>query len=315
MKKELLRPAALILAFLSGLGLLLAGLSRVYLPRDNTKAGGMDYIMANGYLAEGADDIDVFFVGSSEFYSGISPMLIWNQEGITSYDYAIGAQRTYNADVMVKKLLSTHHPKLVVLDGYVALKQGNPDEGVFAQAASWFPILDFHENWKKFGGELLLAPVRYTNREINKGFRPDQRHAVTDVSGFMAPSEERLAMPLLNRLYLRHIKALCDRAGVQVLVLALPSPENWDYAHHNALQAWADRAGISLVDLNLMTEELGIDPDTDYRDGGDHLNVNGAAKVSAWLGTYLKEQYGLRDRRGEEALAAWNEDWNQYPEW
>lgn len=315
MKKETIRAAALTAGFLAGLMLLLAALSWLYRPRDNTKAGGMDYVMAHGYLGHSADEIDVFFVGSSEFYSDVSPMLLWEQAGITSYDDAIGAQRTYHAAAMVDELLRTHRPKLIVLDGYVALKRGNPDEAVFSMASSLFPVLTNHENWKRFGPEELAAPVEYTHREINKGFRPDDRSKEAQSGGYMETSEKVLHMPIMNRLFLDYIKTRCDRAGIPLLYLAMPSPENWDIAHHDALQAYADKVGIPLLDLNLMAEELGIDPAVDYRDGGDHLNIKGAAKVSAYLAEYLPRQYSLTDHRNDPAYDRWQEELGEYPEW
>ncbi len=314
MKKANLSSLIRVAAFLLVLALLLSGLSWLYRPRDNTKEGGMDYIMAHGYLGQSADGIDAFFVGSSEFYSGISPMLIWEESGITSYDYAIGAQRAYSADAMVEKLLRTHHPRLVVLDGYVALKRGDPDEAVFSMASRLFSILENHENWKRFDWEMLAAPVEYTHREINRGFRPDNRNTSITYAGFMREDDSRARFPLMNRLYLEHIRAVCQREDIPLLFIALPSPENWDYAHHNALQDYADKAGIELLDLNLMVDELDIDPETDFRDEGDHLNSDGAEKVSHYLAHYLAQQYGLQDHRGDPAYDDWAEDWAQYPE-
>ena len=314
MNKDTIRHSALVLVFLGILAALLAAASWVYRPRDNTKQGGMDYVMAHGYLGEPAGSIDVFFVGSSEFYSGIAPMPMWERSGLSSYDFATGAQRSYNADAMVRELLQTHHPRLVVLDGYVALKQGNPDEAVFTKLSQWFPVLINHENWKRFDWETICSPVAYTHREINKGFRPDGRHAPASYAGFMTPSEERADLPLLNRLYLDHIMETCREAGVEVLFITLPSPENWDYARHNTLQDYADAAGVPLLDLNLMVTELGIDPECDYRDGGDHLNSAGAEKVSAYLADYLRETYHLEDHREDPALAGWKEDIMLYPE-
>ena len=315
MNKDTARRIGRSAAFLALLVLLLAALSWLYRPRDNTKAGGMDYVMAHGYLGHRAEELDVFFVGSSEFYSAISPMLLWEQAGITSYDDAIGAQRTYNMAVMVDELLKTHHPKVIVLDGYVALKRGNPDEALFALTASRLGVLNNHENWKKFDLEALSSPVEYTHREINKGFRPDGRAEEAKQGEYMETSDRVMRMPLMNRLFLDCIRARCQREGITLLFLALPSPENWDMAHHDALQAYADRTGIPLLDLNLMTQELEIDPAQDYRDGGDHLNIKGAEKVSAYLAQYLPGAFGLTDHRGQEGYELWQEELAEYPEW
>ena len=49
-------------------------------------------------------------------------------------------------------------------------------------------------------------------------------------------------------------------------------------------------------------EETGIDYDTDTYDGGLHMNLSGAEKLSRYLGRMLSEELGVPDRRGEEAL-------------
>ena len=54
---------------------------------------------------------------------------------------------------------------------------------------------------------------------------------------------------------------------------------------------------------------MGIDWDTDTYDRGDHLNYRGAAKVTAWLGDYLRREVpGLTDRRGDPDHSAWDRD-------
>jgi hypothetical protein len=64
-----------------------------------------------------------------------------------------------------------------------------------------------------------------------------------------------------------------------------------------------------------MEDELDFDPQTDYRDDGDHLNPEGANKVSAYLAHFLAEEYGLEDHRDDTAYDCWDEDLAAYPEW
>ena len=50
---------------------------------------------------------------------------------------------------------------------------------------------------------------------------------------------------------------------------------------------------------------------TDTYDGGLHLNVYGAQKLSAYFAQVLSERYAVPDRRGDEAVAA---DWEKKSE-
>ena len=63
---------------------------------------------------------------------------------------------------------------------------------------------------------------------------------------------------------------------------------NFNYAKHNAIRDYADRNGLTYLDLNEKTEELGIDWNKDMLDGGDHVNVNGTEKITRYLMEYLK---------------------------
>ena len=55
-------------------------------------------------------------------------------------------------------------------------------------------------------------------------------------------------------------------------------------------------------------EETGIDYTTDTYDAGQHLNLAGAEKASAWFGKILAEQPGVTDRRDDAELSArWDE--------
>ena len=46
--------------------------------------------------------------------------------------------------------------------------------------------------------------------------------------------------------------------------------------------------------------------------GGDHLNIKGAQKTTAYLGEYLKNEYGHPDRRGDQKYKQWDNDVLEY---
>ena len=64
----------------------------------------------------------------------------------------------------------------------------------------------------------------------------------------------------------------------KLLLVSAPNPLYWNTAKHNAIQAWCDQNQVTYVDYNLKLDELNMNWQEDYRDGGDHLNSNGAKK-------------------------------------
>ena len=83
---------------------------------------------------------------------------------------------------------------------------------------------------------------------------------------------------------------------------------------HNAVSDCAEEKGIPYLDLNKKTAELGINWKTDSLDKGDHLNLSGACKVTAYLGNYLKENYNLSDKRENNEYKSWNDLAEKYKE-
>ena len=62
---------------------------------------------------------------------------------------------------------------------------------------------------------------------------------------------------------------------------------------------------IGMLYINALKDidEIGIDFTTDTFDYGQHLNVQGAEKLSKYLGRVLDNRYNLDDHRSDDLLA------------
>lgn len=76
----------------------------------------LDKKEANGILGEENNTIDALFVGDSLVYTAISPMVIWEKYGISSYDLSTSAQFLYESYSFLDKALKTQKPKIVFLE-------------------------------------------------------------------------------------------------------------------------------------------------------------------------------------------------------
>ena len=80
-----------------------------------------------------------------------------------------------------------------------------------------------------------------------------------------------------------------------------------------ALLAMADALEIPYLNMeNDIPGDASIDWQTDTYDGGDHMNLTGAVKVSDYLGDWLADTGLFQDRRGDPAYADWNETLAQF---
>ena len=147
---------------------------------------------------------------------------------------------------------------------------------------------------------------------IFNGF--ELRAAVAPYTGgvYMHATDDRTPVTFITRYYLDKIKRLCDAHGTKLLFVTAPSPVNHTMQRHNEVQALADALAVPYLDLNLNTEELGIDWNLDTLDGGDHLNYTGCQKATAYLQRYMQTHYTLPDRRDDVRYEAWNKQAEEF---
>ena len=124
----------------------------------------------------------------------------------------------------------------------------------------------------------------------------------------------REPIPFLVRLYLERIVTLCEEHDSELMLITVPASSSWNLARHNGVQGFADEYGLTYLDYNMADLNPGIDWRTDTPDGGSHLNVLGAQKLTGALGTYLMENYDLEDHRGQPGFESWDKDAVTYTE-
>ncbi len=252
---------------------------------------------------EPKNTVDVLFVGDSLAYSGFSPMQMWKDYGIASMVGAQSGQKMQDTYLTIKKAVENQKIKLVVLESNVLYRRQGNLEGmksfISQKAEQWFPIIQYHDMWKT-----VLFGKRY-DRQNYKGYLLRSTGYPYTMGTYMSASEGRKPVSKENRMWLYKIRKLCKENRAQFLLVSMPSPKNYSMEKHNALQSYAGKHKMAYLDLNLKTDEIKIDWQTDTRDGGDHLNVWGATKTSRFLGKYLAEHYELQDHRGEKRYASW----------
>lgn len=293
------------------LGLFL-GISTVFVPKNNTQSAGIHAHEAKGFLGEKPETLDVLFVGDSEAYCSFVPLRIWEQQGIPSYVCAGGDQMIYQCFSYVERFFENQSPKVVVLETNTLYRPYTVADLLGHHSQELLPYLRYHDRWKNlqpndFGGE-----VAFTGTVRDKGYNYRTETSFTDTEGYMAPSEEAEPVPLMSRVYVNQILDLCREHGARLILVSTPSPTNWSIYYHNGVTAMAEELGVTYLDLNLMPEAVPIDWTQESFDGGDHLNYDGAVKVTDYLGQYLMDTGLFEDKRDLEDYNAWNEDLEEF---
>lgn len=262
--------------------------------------------------SEAEDTIDVLFLGDSLGYTSFSPLQIWEEQGFTSYAGCQPGQKINETYAMLATAFEKQNPRLVVMETNTIFRDSGDFFGVqqriTEEMISYFPVFRFHNIWKP----LLLGP-KYGEMTY-KGFAI--RSAIAPYKGkdYMAKNDKKREISEGIKMYMERIIDLCREHDAELILVSAPSPVNYNDQKHRALAKYAEEKQLKYVDLNLELERLGIDWTSDTMDAGDHPNLTGAAKISRYIGSYLKENYNLPDHREDEAYSAWNKEAEEYRE-
>ena len=250
--------------------------------------------------------LDLLVLGNSEAFASFSPMELWLGSGIPSYLASIPGETMVEMNSILHAALRRQHPKALLIETHALftdLEPGKADEQLLQQAGqNAFQIFRLHNLWK----DAIEKPKN--KRRVWKGFRmmPTIRPP-KQLDDYMKPDDGTEPIDPQNVRILKKIKKICERRGMALLLYSAPSPKNYNMKRHNTLALLAEELGVPYTDLNLMTGEVGIDWKTDSLDGGDHLNLSGARKTTAYLQRVLQEEVpALSDRRSDPDYSGWN---------
>ena len=288
------------------------------------------------FYKERRDSIDVIFVGSSHAFSSFSPMELWNEYGITSYNLSTGCQSIPCSYYLVKEAIRTQHPKIVVLETYAAYYMTdyistarvhqvvdciplnstkyevlteylNDTLSIDERVEYVFPIILYHSRWK----ELELRDIK-PKRKYLRGFYT-QLHISKQQK--MEPIEEELDVYDKNITYIEKIIKLCEEENVKLVMCQTPITNNKNYekicGRMKTIEKYALEHDITYINYDKLSNEIKLDYNIDFADS-KHLNIIGAAKTTSHMGDYLVTHYDVPDHRREYEYDNWNKDYVVY---
>ena len=194
------------------LGLLVFA-SRVFQPKNNTEAAGMEDVAANGILGEPENSIDVLFIGDSVTYCSVIPNQIWRDYGITSYVCGTSLQKLYYSKDFLYKAFETQSPKVVMLEMTPAYSNFMYQENYKTTWERLLPVFRYHDRWKDFlaaGKPDATLHVEYTHQEINKGYYYSPAIEAVEPKEYINVTDEAADMISDCKKTLLYIIAFCE---------------------------------------------------------------------------------------------------------
>lgn len=267
-------------------------------------------------------DFDVLFLGSSHVINGISPIDLFREYGITSYNLSMHGNYVASSYYLLKESLAIlkkkgrQFPKAVVLDVYggneivfdlhnawdsfpLSRTKAEMVRNLVSredQAAMLVPFFLYHNRWNELDNEdFRLYPSRKYGVQPRYEVCYPADEIVTDPKDMEPADEEKL-------IYIDRINQLCNSLGIRLILIHIPYSYHPEWQREaNAVCQYAQEQGIFCK--NYMYQDIGLDFDIDFYDQG-HLNAAGMRILTKELGRLLKEA-GMEDHRGQQEEQVW----------
>lgn len=176
-----------------------------------------------------------------------------------------------------------------------------------------FPLVKYHDNWKHLKLTAFLQPHGKYHFS-NKGMAyANTVKAYPFGNEYMQLSGGKHAMLSEEKLdQFQKIYDLCDRNGVQLVLLTVPSANTWNKGKSDTVKQLAKKYDLTYYDYNRQLP-AGFDWATDSKDGGNHLNYAGASAVTKDLAKKLTDDLTMSPTSlTKEQKQQWKKDYEHF---
>ena len=176
-----------------------------------------------------------------------------------------------------------------------------------------FPLVKYHDNWKHLKLTTFLQP-RGKYHFSNKGMAyANTVKAYPFGNEYMQLSGGKHAMLSEEKLdQFQKIYDLCDRNGVRLVLLTVPSANTWNKGKSDTVKQLAKKYDLTYYDYNRQLP-AGFDWATDSKDGGNHLNYAGASAVTKDLAKKLTDDLTMNPTSlTKKQKQQWKKDYEHF---
>lgn len=295
-----------------------------------------------GFYSEEKNSLDMIYIGGSAAFVYYEPLRAFEQEGIASYNYASNTIQAELYKTMIKEVLKTQNPEVIIIDARAFQyreKDKPPTEVAYrnvltgmpfslnklefiyenvekylkdGKASYCFDIIKYHRDLKgeSINNQIKMAFNMYKNQLKGFYFVPKVVKLTkiennTKNKNSVAEETEKILIDLLE---------YCKTTECNYLFVVSPYVEQEEHKENfNYISEIINKYGYDFLDANEFYNEMNLNFETDlYNDA--HVNIFGADKYTDFLTNYLKNNYNLPDRRGDEKYQSWFDlldDWNK----
>lgn len=283
-------------------------LSRLLTPKyvETLKDGGL----IREYYKDDKDH-DIVFFGDCEVYEAFMPSVLADEYGFKAFVRGSACQRIWQSYYLMEETLTYEKPEYFVfnvqsmcydtpdreeynrltLDGmkWTKYKKASIKESMTegeSMLSYIFPIFRYHDRWKELSSEdfkyFFSVPLISDHGYLSH---------TGSVPAVDVPTGKPLgdyALPQRSFDYLDKMVSLCRENGVTLVLVKAPVlypywyPE-WD----EQIRDYAGAHGLAYYNFLERGDQTAIDYTTDTYDGGQHLNDDGAEKLTSCFADLL----------------------------
>ena len=256
-------------------------------------------------------ETDCMFSGTNPgFKKGISPL---EAEAAKVNVASQAPSKATDADVAGRApSKATNAPQQNIFDKCKALLQEG-DSAFLAALNYKFPLVKYHDNWKHLKLTTFLQP-RGKYHFSNKGMAyANTVKAYPFGNEYMQLSGGKHAMLSEEKLdQFQKIYDLCDRNGIRLVLLTVPSANTWNKGKSDTVKQLAKKYDLTYYDYNRQLP-AGFNWVTDSKDGGNHLNYAGASAVTKDLAKKLTDDLTMNPTSlTKEQKQQWKKDYEHF---
>lgn len=318
---------------------ILTVLTLIYIP----KWEDLDGEHMRSLYTEEENTIDVLMLGSCNMYSSYSPVVAYEQYGISSAVFACPDQEYITAYHYLVDALKTQDIKLVVLEALFLTCDPTAKREYYNRTALEYmpPSLNKAQAILELGKyesahmqtvdptapDTLLTYagyffplLRYHGREdltandIDFYFNRDDAQAhkgaialhsyLNNNSLDFAVTANGTGVRDISREYFIKIQELCEKEGIEFLFVKSPNHYRWNDEISAVVQEFAQERQVDFLDMHSYDDFIL----TDYSSTTGRLNIYGMKKFTEHLCEYIQENYSYTPSlQTESSLATWED--------
>ena len=271
-------------------------------------------------------DYDVIFVGDSTVFFGLSPLYLFEQYGLSSYNLSVPGCQYDELFAITQDAINNKKTKLFVVEYKALLVPGknrvfsignissikNPisrfqsyykDDDNFTkslQDTNLYYI--FHDRWKQINEYDF-----YTN-----GYLRGYSSSAVAKKQQLGSSSTSFQLTDIQKKQIDEYIALLRKNSIKLILIAMPTTYKASYFSNLAINATKDYVSSYDVELiNLQDFNL-LNINTDFQ-SGSHLTFQGGKKLMNRQDfiPYIMEKYNLQDHRNDKKYVQWHKDYEK----